>query len=402
MSSKNLINFDLIIVKNGKEENIKVSEDLRDNEFSVDVDQIKQFIIKYMELNYNIKIRYEYIKIDIIRNGTKYKNRNDNFEIEDKDILKVNFVNEQQIPKTTLTSTTLRAGFEDAKSSLIKMGSRLDSSIELEALHKEEEQEREELKKVIKKFVEYKNDKYKSYEGERNSDGLPDGYGVLDNANFDDLHKITLDGRWINGIFRGQGKMTLYGDNGNILKIFEGEFDSNKNYSFLNGFGKKIIYDKDGNISEIYEGTFTKNVLNGYGMIFSDTEEERWIYNGEIEENTPNGYGKMDYLIGDVYVGDFIGGLPEGSGKMKYANGDVYEGNWENGFFSGFGVMTYANGDVYEGEWFKEELDEENVTDEEYSEYFKTLSVKQGKGKMTYINGRVDEGDWENDELLYH
>jgi hypothetical protein len=48
-------------------------------------------------------------------------------------------------------------------------------------------------------------------------------------------------------------------------------------------------------------------------------------------------------------------GSYHGRGKMIYINGDVYEGNWADNLREGKGKMIYANGDIYEGNWLNDE-----------------------------------------------
>lgn len=41
--------------------------------------------------------------------------------------------------------------------------------------------------------------------------------------------------------------------------------------------------------------------------------------------------------------------MPHGLGKMTYINGDSYEGEWKDGMKVGKGIYKFANGDLYEG-----------------------------------------------------
>ena len=97
-------------------------------------------------------------------------------------------------------------------------------------------------------------------------------------------------------------------------------------------------------------------------------------YVGEAKGKKPHGKGKVFYVNGDVYEGDFVKGLRSGQGTYifkdgeKYvgsfledrhhgngtyffADGRRYEGDWENDFQQGNGTMYYPNGDKYAGEW---------------------------------------------------
>lgn len=44
------------------------------------------------------------------------------------------------------------------------------------------------------------------------------------------------------------------------------------------------------------------------------------------------------------------------TGKMRYLNGDIYEGQFKDGLRSGQGVMRTANGMKYEGEWKEDKV----------------------------------------------
>lgn len=51
-----------------------------------------------------------------------------------------------------------------------------------------------------------------------------------------------------------------------------------------------------------------------------------------------DGVGKMYYLNGDVYEGDWVQDCREGNGQILYANGDRYVGEWINNKPHGQGV----------------------------------------------------------------
>lgn len=74
------INFEIIIKFDNGEQNIEISESLKDAEFPTDINQIKYFIIEYILLKYNISLKYESININIIRNNKKIHPNNDEFK----------------------------------------------------------------------------------------------------------------------------------------------------------------------------------------------------------------------------------------------------------------------------------------------------------------------------------
>ena len=83
------------------------------------------------------------------------------------------------------------------------------------------------------------------------------------------------------------------------------------------------------------------------------------------------------YGTGDVYQGRIV---KQGRGKMKYLSGDEYEGNWKNDMKNGRGVMKYADGYTYKGNWFNDK--------------------KHGDGILVGPNNYLLIGKWENDILI--
>lgn len=63
-----------------------------------------------------------------------------------------------------------------------------------------------------------------------------------------------------------------------------------------------------------------------------------------------DGKGKMTYLNGDVYDGEWVEGRRHGHGRLKTAGGDVYEGQWIDDALVK-GKAEYKNVGSYEG-WF--------------------------------------------------
>jgi hypothetical protein len=59
----------------------------------------------------------------------------------------------------------------------------------------------------------------------------------------------------------------------------------------------------------------------------------------------------MNYVTGDVYIGDWDKGQRHGSGICTYKAGGVYEGEWFCDQRHGFGVFDYPSGDHFEGQW---------------------------------------------------
>lgn len=126
--------------------------------------------------------------------------------------------------------------------------------------------------------LSYKNaDGY--YEGEVNSQGLPDGHGRFTTTYTNDTDRWRYEGEFRNGHFEGQGKVT--------------DLDSSKVW---------------------HEGSFTNDELTGYGRM---GQNARVIFEGyfqrdiplEREESLPYPvrYCNWEFYISDIYEDDYLG-----------------------------------------------------------------------------------------------
>lgn len=158
------------------------------------------------------------------------------------------------------------------------------------------------LKKTVKTAANIDN-----YEGSRNAEGKPHGFGKLIFIGVGEKNGVgkmiysggsIYEGNWINGIKNGYGKQTE--DSGTV---YEGEWKNGKR----NGNGKETVYS-----GTIYEGEWKNDERNGYGII---------------------NYGKGSALfgIGCVFKGEFLNGLKHGKGIIKDPDGLVFNEIWENG-----------------------------------------------------------------------
>lgn len=166
-----------------------------------------------------------------------------------------------------------------------------------------------------------------SYTGQW-KDGKPYGYGKWDDAGTGSGY--IYEGNWVDGKACGKGKLTFIWKN-QISFVEEGEFKNDE----LNGQGKRTVYNDDGKTIELIdEGNFTNGKLNGQGK---------------------HTYYIDDGIIGFIDEGNFSNGELNGQGKaMFYRNGEVYsvyEGEWVKGKENGQGTMTYADGRVESGTW---------------------------------------------------
>ena len=142
-----------------------------------------------------------------------------------------------------------------------------------------------------------------SYTGQW-KDGKPHGYGKWSLKGLDS--EETYEGNWVDGKACGKGKRTYISDN-IIRQVREGEFKNDK----LNGQGKETLYKDDGKTSwQINEGNYIDGKLNGYGK-------------------------ETSYLLHYVYEGEWVNGKRNGQGTRTYEDGRVESGTWKDGEFVG-------------------------------------------------------------------
>ncbi|MDO4879694.1 MAG: hypothetical protein Q3983_00250 [Capnocytophaga sp.] len=175
----------------------------------------------------------------------------------------------------------------------------------------------------------------KSYEGERNKEGLPNGKGK---AFFDDKNWVSYEGEWVNGIPEKYGH-------------------------FIYSFGNEYIGEvKDG----LMHGKGKYNIKDGT------------IYEGIYETGLPV-KGKLKYSNGNYYEGEWTDGKRTGIGYFRWGNGDYYEGSFKEGTRFGFGKYTYANGDVKYGFFFYDENKKEYsmVKEDPFPEDFSNVPINE-------------------------
>ena len=154
---------------------------------------------------------------------------------------------------------------------------------------------------------------------------------------------------------------------------YSGGWDNGK----MNGYGTYNFAADNAWQMESYSGFYLNDDMHGIGKIV-------WLdggyYEGDFSYNDPHGYGTHVYASGNKYEGYYKNGQPEGEGKYSWLDESSYSGSWKNGDYDGYGVFKYSDGDTYEG--------------------FFESDQKHGKGKMTYADGSIYEGDWVNGEIV--
>lgn len=160
-------------------------------------------------------------------------------------------------------------------------------------------------------------------------------------------------------------------------------------------------YDKliESQLRDLDLGKMTKELREDLGKMTTneiriDIEECRALMQGDSTtmQQKLQKY-KKEYIKGkDGYVGEWNDdGLKHGKGKMTYVSGNVYDGEWKRGQRHGEGVMRYNDGRMFHGEWHNNEWSKgvlsypnKDTWDGNWKQtMYKTKSVKKKHGDMT-------------------
>ena len=111
-------------------------------------------------------------------------------------------------------------------------------------------------------------------------------------------------------------------------------------------------------------------------------------------------YGSYHGCLNDL-------GNPEGEGKMTFVKGGSYDGNWSNGNMNGTGVYVQDNGLIFNGNFENNKFTGNGTLTQKSSDYeiIKTGLFNNGTlilGKMTTIqsNGLVVDVNIENGSVV--
>lgn len=95
-----------------------------------------------------------------------------------------------------------------------------------------------------------------------------------------------------------------------------------------------------------YQGEFKAGMIQGKGSWFVPDD---YTYQGEVEKGYFNGQGEIKYNNGDQYLGQFELGEMQGQGSYQTSKGDIYTGTFLRGKFTGQGRYEESTGISYEG-----------------------------------------------------
>ena len=128
------------------------------------------------------------------------------------------------------------------------------------------------------------------------------------------------------------------------------------------------------------------STINDSAFFFNSRVKE--VYDREGAFDTPavttdqNLVDKEPYRMknGVIYWGQWTEDLKTrmGKGRLVWLDGSLYEGQWTNGQSHGIGRLIHADGDIYVGEWRNNKAN--------------------GQGKYLHFDGSVYKGQWENDQ----
>lgn len=168
----------------------------------------------------------------------------------------------------------------------------------------------------------------------------------------------TYDGDTVKGQKEGRGIHTWKDG-----RVYSGQYRNGAE----NGFG--ILTERSQHTK--YRGQFKDGKRNGYGIQIWNTK----TYDGEWYHNMIHGRGKLSWLSGACYTGEFQKGRYHGYGCYRSENGTKFVGQWKDGCKHGQGKQYWPDGRVYQGAF-----DNNN---------------RHGYGRMSYPDGTVYTGGWE-------
>lgn len=148
---------------------------------------------------------------------------------------------------------------------------------------------------------------------------------------------VSWSGKCVKNYAEGKGTL-IWSRDGQEESRFEGTLRAGKAFTA----GKVVWVD-----GRRYEGNFNNSVFDGKGSL--QTAEGR--YDGMFRNGRFNGRGVMEMPGGARREGAFKDDLLHGEGLFVNAGGDRYEGTFQEGKFNGKGRLTFARGDSFAGEF---------------------------------------------------
>ncbi len=112
-------------------------------------------------------------------------------------------------------------------------------------------------------------------------------------------------------------------------------------------------------------------------------------YKGDCKRGLAHGEGTAKGEIGE-YTGKFKKGEPQGLGKISYVNGISYDGEWKAGLKDGEGVMRFPQDSVLRGFWKEDRYVGEYEYPYEIISNFGSAKMRFKKVNDTGANLQID------------
>lgn len=177
------------------------------------------------------------------------------------------------------------------------------------------------------------------YKGDVDSEGRPNGKGILQYPSDDAYGRKSYEGEWSHGKWNGRGKIVWISGT-----VFDGELRDGKMH------GQATITWEDGSS---FTGTYRDGKRSGYG-VYNYAPNDVYLrvkYEGDWKDGKKCGKGRLSWFVGDFYEGDWSEGKRHGFGVFQWADGARFEGEWEGGMRHGKGIYIWPDGEAFEGMW---------------------------------------------------
>lgn len=147
-------------------------------------------------------------------------------------------------------------------------------------------------------------------------------------------HDTIYEGEIFEGKRHGRGSLWFKGG-----ERYEGEWKNGE----IDGYG--VYYDKSG--KKLYEGHYSKGKREGFGIEYNgkarktsgqslfgfdnfEKGNESWIkFEGHLKQNEWEGIGKLFFVNGDMFYGEFKNNKISGKGTLHISTGVAVAGIWE-------------------------------------------------------------------------
>ncbi len=173
------------------------------------------------------------------------------------------------------------------------------------------------------------------------------------------------------------------------------------------GQTKELLPDGKGKLTfvngESYEGDFVAGEMTGYGTyIYSPAIGDK--YEGFLKNGKREGKGKYTWSDGSYYEGGFKDDMKHGEGTFIWANGASYKGTFVNDVKDGRGVYVFANGDKYEGDFVSDVRTGTGTYTWQNGEYYTgefKNNMMDGRGTYYWTSGRSYEGTFKENKIVW-